>query len=323
MILEDEMSTTIAARSIADLPAQHSANPETAAQRTARYFNTGNAFNIKLPPVPDHVFTAEPQRALDPDTPTGLIDCDLSRQLETSVPATTPLSLVRYARIGAGEELSTNFAASGVVVYVMKGAGSTVCGEETVEWSPGDVFVLPGGVKHHYRASQGADAVLWMVTNEPQLAFENLRAPAEGEAPTTVVHYPADEIERQIELIYEVGRGSDIAGSALIFSSERQEAIRNVLPTLTVAMNSLPPGVAQRPHRHNSMAVALIIKGNGCFSMIDGKRKDWSQWATTITPPVAVHSHHNEGNERAMFLIVQDGGIYYYTRAMGFSFADV
>ena len=317
------MSTTLVARSIADLPAQHASNPKTAAQRTARYFNTGNAFNIKLPPVPDHVFTAEPLRALDPNTPTGLIDCDLSKQLDIPVPATTPLSLVRYARIRAGEQLTTRFAASGVVVYVMTGGGSTVCGVETVEWEPGDVFVLPGGVEHRYQAAPDTDCVLWIVTNEPQLAFEHLCAPAEGDAPTTVVHYPADEIERQIELIYDVGRGSDIAGSALIFSSERQEAIRNVLPTLTVAMNSLPPGVAQRPHRHNSMAVALIIRGNGCFSMIDGKRKNWSQWATTITPPVAVHSHHNEGNERAMFLIVQDGGIYYYTRAMGFSFADV
>ncbi|MGT2477636.1 cupin domain-containing protein [Paraburkholderia terrae] len=317
------MSTTIAARSIADLPAQHAAQPKTAAQRTARYFNTGNAFNIKLPPVPDHVFTDEPLRALDPDTPTGLIECDLSRQLDIPVSATTPLSLVRYARIRAGERLTTRFTASGVVVYVMTGSGSATSGEETVEWGPGDVFVLPGGVEHRYQAAPDTDAVLWVVTNEPQLAFENLRAPAEGEAPTPVVHYPADEIERQIELIYDVGRGSDIAGSALIFSSERQESIRNVLPTLTVAMNSLPPGVAQRPHRHNSMAVALIIRGNGCFSMVDGKRKDWSQWATTITPPVAVHSHHNEGDERAMLLIVQDGGIYYYTRAMGFSFADV
>ena len=36
------------------------------------------------------------------------------------------------------------------------------------------------------------DAVLWVVTNEPQLAFENLRAPARGAAPTELVHYRAD-----------------------------------------------------------------------------------------------------------------------------------
>ncbi len=87
-------------------------------------------------------------------------------------------------------------------------------------------------------------------------------------------------------------------------------------------MNSLPGGAVQRPHRHNSVAVSLIIKGDRCFSVIDGRRKDWAPWATTITPPVSVHSHHNGGNAQAMFLIVQDGGIYYHTRAMGFEFAE-
>ena len=54
--------------------------------------------------------------------------------------------------------------------------------------------------------------------------------------------------------------------------------------------------------------------------MIDGVRKDWTPWATTITPPVAYHSHHNEGGGLAKFLIVQDGGLYYHGRTMGFSF---
>lgn len=308
-------------RSIADLPAQRAAAPKTKAQARALYFNTGNAFNVQMPPVPDHVFTDEPARALDPDTPTGFIACDLSSELGCAFPATTPLVLARYARIRRGETLGADFAASGVIGYVIEGSGGTDCGAERLEWRAGDTFVLPGGGAHTHRAG-GSDAVLWLVTNEPQLAFESLRSPAPGGAPTDVVHFPAEEIERQIDLLYEVGRGEDIAGSALIFSSDRQEAIRNVLPTLTVAMNSLPAGVSQRPHRHNSVAVSLIIEGESCYSMVDGRRKAWSKWATTITPPTALHSHHNGGNKRAMFLIVQDGGIYYYTRALGFAFAE-
>ena len=181
--------------------------------------------------------------------------------------------------------------------------------------------MLPGGVPATHHAG-GQAAVLWIVTNEPQLAFEHLRGPAPGNAPTDVVHFTGDEIRRQIDLIYAVGRGDDIAGSALIFSSTKQEAIRNVLPTLTVAMNSLEPGVSQRAHRHNSVAVSLIIEGTGCHSMVDGRRKDWAPWATTVTPATSVHSHHNEGDRRALFLIVQDGGLYYYARALGFSFAE-
>ena len=320
-VTEPTVSRESRPRSIADLPAQKAARPATTAQARALYYNTGNAFNVKLPEVPDYTFTDEPARALHKDTPTGLIACDSSRLIDTTFEATTPLVLARYARIRAGESLQTDFVASGVIAYVITGSGTTDCGDEKIAWNPGDVFVLPGGCPLVHRAAS-EDAVLWLVTNEPQLAFEHLRAPAEGDGPTDVVHFPADEITRQIDLLYEVGRGNDIAGSALILASTKQEAIRNVLPTLTVAMNSLPPGASQRPHRHNSVAVSLVIDGENCHSMIDGRRKDWSPWATTVTPPTSMHSHHNGGGRRAMFLIVQDGGIYYYTRALGFAFTE-
>lgn len=250
-------------QSIADLPAQHALAPRSQAEARARYFNTGNAFNLQLPRVPEESFTAEPARALHPDTPTGLIACDRSQELQCDFPATTPLVLARYARIRHGESLVTNFAASGVIVYVIAGAGSTECGGERIEWNAGDTFVLPGGIPQAYRAT--SDGVLWIVTNEPQLAFESLSPPLPGKAPTDLVHFPADEVQRQIDLLYQVGRNEDIAGSALIFSSERQEAIRNVLPTLTVAMNSLPAGQSQRSHRHNSVAVSLVIQGENCY----------------------------------------------------------
>jgi gentisate 1,2-dioxygenase len=315
------MPDDVRPRSIAEMPAQRPAAPTSAAEARGRFFNTGNGFNVRLPPVPDRIFADEPARALDPATPTGLIACDISADLACDFPATSPLVLARYARIRAGETLATDFAASGVIAYVIAGSGTTKCAGEIVDWGAGDLFVLPGGAPATHTANE-TDSVLWIVTNEPQLAFENLRAPGPGAAPTDVVHYRGAEIMRQIDLLYDIGRNEEIAGSALIFSAERQEATCNILPTLTAAMNSLPGGVVQRPHRHNSVAVSLVIKGERCFSIIDGKRKDWAPWATTITPPVSVHSHHNGGNEMALFLIIQDGGIYYHARAMGFEFCD-
>lgn len=307
-------------RDIAGMPAQRPLMPRSAAEARGRFFNTGNAFNIVNPPVPDHAFVDEPRRALDEATPTGLIACDISTALGCSFPATSPLVLARYGRIRAGETLTTDFVTSGTIAYVIQGAGITVCGAEQIAWVAGDIFVLPGGIAASHTAE--TTAVLWLVTNEPQLAFENLRAPSAGRSPTDLVHYRGEEIDRQIALLYDIGRDATIAGSALIFSAERQEATRNILPTLTAAMNSLPAGYVQPPHRHNSVAVSLIIRGEDCFSIIDGKRKEWSPWATTITPPVSVHSHHNGGTEQALFLIIQDGGIYYHARAMGFEFAE-
>jgi gentisate 1,2-dioxygenase len=307
-------------RDIGDMPAQRALEPRSAAEARGRFFNTGNAFNIINPPVPDHAFLEEPRRAMDDATPTGLIACDLSAMLNCPFPATSPLMLARYGRIRASETLTTDFVTSGTIAYVIQGTGITVAGREQIAWATGDVFVLPGGILASHTAE--TTSVLWLVTNEPQLAFENLRAPSPGASPTDLVHYRGEEIDRQIALLYDVGRNATVAGSALVFSAERQETTRNILPTLTAAMNSLPAGFVQPPHRHNSVAVSLIIRGEGCFSIIDGKRKEWSPWATTITPPVSVHSHHNGGTEQARFLIIQDGGIYYHARAMGFEFAE-
>lgn len=315
------MPDSVRPRTIADLPAQHASAPRSAAEARGRFFNTGNAFNVVNPPVPDRSFTEEAARALDPASPTGLFACDISDVLGCDFPATSPLVLARYARIRPHETLATDFVTSGVIIYIIAGTGTTTCGTDVVAWGPGDIIILPGGVAATHAADDQA-GVLWIVTNEPQLAFEKARAPAPGEAPTDVVHFRAGEIDRQIDLLYEIGSGEGAAGSALVLSAERQEATRNILPTLTLAMNSLPGGFVQPPHRHNSVAVSLIIKGDRCFSIIDGRRKEWAPWATTITPAVSVHSHHNGGNERAMFLIVQDGGLYYHTRAMGFEFAE-
>ena len=305
---------------IADLPVQYARDPVSPAQARARFFNPGNAFDIRLPDVPDHIFTAEPELALRADTPTGLISCDLSTQLACPFPATAPLMLARYAKIRAAESLSTAFVASGVICYVIQGQGSTAGGSGGIDWGAGDVFILPGGETFNHDAR--SDAVLWMVTNEPQLAFEALRAPPHGAAPTDLVHYTGAEIARQLKLLQDTGRDEATAGIAVLFSSDRQEANRNILPTLTLAMNALPSGTSQRAHRHNAAAIMLLMQGDGCYSLMDGKRKDWVKWATTVTPPQSVHSHYNDGDHQAMFLVVQDGGLFYHLRTMGFSFAD-
>ena len=95
-----------------------------------------------------------------------------------------------------------------------------------------------------------------------------------------------------------------------------------MLPTLTLAVNQLPPGDFQRPHRHNSAAVTLSIQGENCYSLIGGERIDWQEHAVMVTPPGDVHSHHNDGDAQMICLIVQDGGLYYHCRTMGFEFAE-
>src|SRR5215470_9495389 len=91
----------------------------------ARYYASGEGFNIKHSRVPAHTFLAERDVALSAATPTGLIALDLSGSLDIEAPATTPLVLARYARIRAGETLTTRFTASGEIYYVIRGAGES------------------------------------------------------------------------------------------------------------------------------------------------------------------------------------------------------
>ena len=89
------------------------------------------------------------------------------------------------------------------------------------------------------------------------------------------------------------------------------------------------PGESQRPHRHNAAAIVLALREAKCASTIGGKTFPWTQYVTLLTPAGAEHDHRNatevkgavRDEDIALALIVQDGGLYYYGRTMGFAFA--
>ena len=298
--------------------------PRTAAPYTdnARYLTSLDGFNIKRPAVPAHVFRAERDRALAPGAPTGLVPLDLSVALGLGYPATTPFILSRYARIRAGDTLSTSFRASTELYHVIRGSGTTTAAgaadERRIAWQPADTFCLPGGAAAHHAAAE--DTVLWVTTNEPQLQFEALQPPAPGAAPIQPALYPMAEIRRRLLDVYLDPRGAAMPGKSINLGNVALESSRTTTPSFTLALNSLLPGEAQRGHRHNAVAVTLVLAGEGCYSLIDGERAEWERHTVMITPPTAFHSHHNDGTELALFLIVQDGGVHYHCRTMGFSY---
>ena len=128
--------------------------------------------------------------------------------------------------------------------------------------------------------------------------------------------------EAELEGVYRPPDVARFPGYAVVLSHAGLEHTRNIHPTMTLALNSLPPGASQRPHVHNSMALTLCLQGEGCHSIVAGERKEWSPHAVMVTPPAAPHSHHNEGCERMRCLIVQDGGLHYHARTIGFAYAD-
>ena len=121
----------------------------------------------------------------------------------------------------------------------------------------------------------------------------------------------------------------DTPGRALFMATERTEKLGTCLPSMTLTLNAVRPGEAQRPHRHNAAAIVLALREAGCASTIGGKTFPWTQYVTLLTPAGAEHAHRNatevkgavRDDDIALALIVQDGGLYYYGRTMGFAFA--
>lgn len=286
----------------------------------ARYYSPANIFKVERPPIPQMAFVEARDQAMAPDAPTGWIPLDIGAQIGLAEPATTPLMLARYARIAPGETLTGSFRASGEFYFVISGDGRANKDGEAFDWQAGDVFSLPGGGET--RLDGGAEgAVLLLVTNEPELAFHSLEAPAPHAAPTRAVRYPMAEIVAEMARVRsDQSADPNASGRALHLTSERHGNADAAHPSIKLAMNTLDPHSVQRPHRHNSVALTLPIEADNVYSVIEGNRLDWHPYALMITPPAELHEHHNEGDTPMLSLVIQDGGLYFRCRTIGFSF---
>jgi gentisate 1,2-dioxygenase len=286
----------------------------------ARYYSPSNIFQVKRAPIPRRNFIEECERARADDTPTGWITLDIAEEIGVEAPATTPLMLARYAKVAPRETLGGHFTASGEIYYVISGDGTAAKAGETLAFAQSDVFTLPGGAATTLRAGDDG-AVLFQVTNEPELAFHGLSAPEPSKSPTVAARYPIESWLAELISARNVNnQDEERSGQALHLTSERNGKTDALHPTIKVAINSLDPGCSQRQHRHNSVAMTLPIQSRNVHSVIEGERLDWHPFAMMITPPTELHEHCNEGDELMLSLVIQDGGLYFRCRTIGFSF---
>jgi gentisate 1,2-dioxygenase len=95
----------------------------------------------------------------------------------------------------------------------------------------------------------------------------------------------------------------------------------------------VPAGADQRPHRHQSLALDLVVDcAPGCSTLLgtavdaasgrilDPVRVDWQPGAAFVTPPGMWHSHHNESGRPARILPIQDAGLHTYLRSLDIRF---
>jgi gentisate 1,2-dioxygenase len=273
---------------------------------------------------------AFPARCHDPDT-TRVVDLDLSDVLGTSYPATGPSLVARFVCIAEGETLALAPNATSALFYCLEGRGYSDVegpgGAGRVAWEAGDVVTLPGCSQARHCAEVGA--VLYHVDDSPLLAYLGVQATEPRFAPTRF------DGRRARARLAEVAADPDAATRsrvAVLLGNARNDQTLTVTHTLWAMLGVLPAGHVQRPHRHQSIALDLIVQCDpGCYSLVgpdiradgtivDPVRVDWEPGGAFVTPPGLWHSHHNESGSPANLLPVQDAGLHTYLRTLDIRF---
>jgi len=102
--------------------------------------------------------------------PTRIIPFDLRAELEVDYEATSPNLMAYYLRICKSDGLTTKACATSQAFYVIRGKGMTESEHGTIDWSEGDLFVLPMS-ESEARHTATADTAIYHITDEPLLSY--------------------------------------------------------------------------------------------------------------------------------------------------------
>lgn len=281
------------------------------------------AANPEMPVVPIRSFPGDLHR----QGPTRVIDFDNAKDLKTPYPATSPNCLVSYLRICTEESLTTTIQATSHLLYVLRGTGRTTTEHGSVGWAQDDIITLPACEFITHRATD--DAVIYWVNDSPLLHYLGVKPACRTFEP---VHYSAEWLRRETRKAADDPAASTANRIGILLANAACPLTRTATPTLWSLLEIVPPGAALPPHRHNSVALDLAIRGcshgytlmghelDSAHRIKNPVRVNWMDASAFTTPPMLWHEHHNEGDEEAWVLPVQDAGLVTYERILDIHF---
>ncbi len=258
---------------------------------------------------------------------TALIPLDVSEALGCEGPATSPALCANFVHILPNEKITTSFNATSQLIYVMRGAGKTHFEDLVIPWKTGDFLVLPIGSRATHYADQ--DSAFYLVHDEPLLRYLGAEAKIQRFKPTL---YASEESLKMLEAVEHDAKAINRSRVSVLLANKEMDQTLTVTHTLWAMLGVLPDGTVQLPHRHQSVALDLILDCEpGCYSLvgtkidengviIDPKRVDWKPYSAFITPPGHWHAHHNESGKEAHLIPMQDAGLQTYLRALDIRF---
>jgi len=297
-------------------------------QAPAELFDYRQAANPVRPGLTEPIGLHQWGAALHANGPTAILPLDLSAELGCPGPATSPALAAHFLRILAGDSLATPAEATSSLFYVLRGRGCLHADAGDLAWATGDLFVLPCGSEPRLEAEE--ESVLYWVHDGPLLTFLGVTPRSSRFRPC---HYPAARLEAELTRLQADPASARSNRLSLLLASEDCPASRTVTHSLWAMLGVVPPGAMQPPHRHQSVALDLILDCDpGCYTLVgtelaaDGtirnpRRIDWEAGGAFITPPGHWHAHGNESGRIARLLPIQDAGLHTYLRSLDIRFS--
>ena len=297
----------------------------------AEYFEYSKAANPigsgHAPQVPITRFDAESYL----DQPTGVIPLDLSKELGIKTgAATSPALLANFLRIRAGEQIDTSPNATSQLYYVLYGRGFAAVNGQLVKFEKGDFLTLPAGTHSVFYAA--TETAMYWVHDEPLLRY--LGAEATQPRFRATKFRRSDAVAKLEEIASRPG-ANDKSRVSVLLANANQEQTLTITHVLWAMFGVLPPNQVQRPHRHQSVALDLILDAppTGCYTLLGTRldecgdivnptRVDWRVGCAFTTPPGMWHAHYNETGEPAHLIPVQDAGLQTHLRSLDIKFTQ-
>lgn len=266
--------------------------------------------------------------------PTAILPLDLSEELGCPGPATSPALAAHFLRLLAGEELKAAANATSSLFYVLRGSGQlqrpAAQDQPTLQlsWETGDLFVLPAGPDPVLQAQ--TESIIYWVHDGPLLSYLGVRP---SQPRFRASHYPSELLEAELQILLDDPSAARSNRLSILLAHEDLPASRTVSHTLWAMLGVVPAGAIQPPHRHQSVALDLIIDCDpGCYTLAgrelsddgtirDPHRINWQAGGAFITPPGHWHAHVNESGRAARLLPIQDSGLHTYLRSLDIRFA--
>jgi gentisate 1,2-dioxygenase len=286
------------------------------------YSKVANPVGHQTPKCP----LADFNHRLHEEGPSRVIPLDLSDKLRCPGPATSPNLCANFIRIKPGDEVPTTVNATSQLYFVIRGQGSTLFNGESIPWTTHDLFTLPLGAALHQAKT---DAALYWVHDQPLLSYLGVRADVARFRPTMYKHETEDRELHKVEVDPKASSRSRVS---VLLANKNFDQTETVTHVLWAMYGVLPAGTVQLPHRHQSVALDLIIDCKpGCYTLLgeslDAKgnivrpaRGDWKPGSAFVTPPGWWHAHYNESGAPAHLLPIQDAGLQTYMRSLDIRF---